>query len=170
MKYFLYGIIAICCPFVVAAQDATGLWKGTLYNDSTHQTLDYEVFISKEKGKYTGYSHTWFLINDKKYYGIKKIKVHTAKDGKIILQDEALLENNYPADATDKNVYQLDVLELATVGTEATLNGEFITRRTRQYHELTGHINLTKMSPLAQSSLAAFLQKNGFGNNLTAVK
>ena len=55
--------------------DITGLWKGTLYNDTTKKNYRYEIGISEEKGKLTGFSHTWFLFDDKQYYGVKKVKV-----------------------------------------------------------------------------------------------
>ncbi|MEO7046038.1 MAG: hypothetical protein ABI091_12080 [Ferruginibacter sp.] len=169
MKYFLPVLLIFCCPLFAHSQDITGLWKGTMFNDSTQQTLQYEVYISKEKGKYTGISHTWFLINDVKYYGIKKIKVHIAKDGKIILQDAELIENNYPV-AESRNVSQLNVLDLQNKDNEAALDGLFVTNRTREYNQLTGHINVKRVSLLSDSDLGRYLQKNGLENSLTVKK
>ncbi|MEO6254641.1 MAG: hypothetical protein ABIO79_15120, partial [Ferruginibacter sp.] len=82
MKNFTLLTLVLCCPIIAFCQDITGLWKGTIFNDSTKQTLPYEIVISKEKGKLTGYSHTSYVINDKKYYGIKKMNIRVAKDGK----------------------------------------------------------------------------------------
>jgi hypothetical protein len=169
MKYLLYIIAALCLPTVSFSQDITGLWKGTMYNDSTQQSLPYEIVISKENGKYTGFSHSWFLIAGKKYYGIKKIKVHVAKDGKIIIQDAALINNNYPV-SPDKNVSQLNVLNLSNNSDETILDGPFVTNRTKNYNELTGRINIKKVNPLSESVLMEYLQKNGSDNGLTAVK
>lgn len=168
MKYFVYIMVAMCFPMHVFSQDITGLWKGTLFNDDSKQTLDYEIFISKDKGKYTAYSHTWFLINEKKYYGIKKIKVRVAKDGKIIMQDAELVDNNYPV-APNKNIQQLNVLDLANLGDEATLDGAFVTNDTKQYKGLTGHVNIKRVSPYSQSDLMPYLQKNKIENTLTVV-
>jgi len=167
MKYLFYTIIAICSPLIVFCQDITGLWKGTMYNDSTKQYLPYEVVISKEKGKYTGFSHSWFLVDGKKYYGIKKIKVHVAKDGKIVIQDAELIDNNYPA-GPDKNVYQLNVLDLTNNNTETSLNGPFVTNRTKEYTQLTGQINIKKVSLTTESELMSYLQKTGMDNSFTA--
>jgi hypothetical protein len=169
MKYFLYITFALCFPITSFCQDITGLWKGTMYNDSTKQSLPYEIVINKENGKYTGFSHSWFAINGKQYYGIKKIKVRVAKDGKIIIQDAALIDNNYPV-SPDKNVSQLNVLDLSNSGTEIILVGPFVTNRTKNYNELTGHINIKKVNPLSESVLMEYLQKNGGDNGLTAVK
>ena len=71
MKYFIPAMVALCFPVFAFCQDITGLWKGTMYNDSTQKSLPYELFIAKENGKYTGYTHSWFLVNGQQYYGIK---------------------------------------------------------------------------------------------------
>ena len=169
MKKLLIAVIALCSPVFVFCQDITGLWSGTMLNDSTQQTLPYEIFISKSKGKYTGFSQTWFMVDDKKYYGIKKINIRIAKDGKIVIQDAAAVENNSPVTA-DKNVIQLNVLDLVNQNNETILNGPFVTNRSKAYRELTGHISLKRISSPAESSLVKYLQKNYSDNDITAVK
>ncbi len=166
MKYLANLVAIICCPMAVFCQDITGLWKGTMMNDSTQQVLEYEIVINKENGKYTGYTHTWFLINDQKYYGVKKVKVNIAKDGKIIIRDEALVDNNYPV-PPNKNVQQLNVLDLANHGGEAVLDGPFVTNYTKAYRRLTGHINVKRVSLLSKSDLLQFLQKANESNLAT---
>ncbi len=163
MKYLVPLLVAICCPMFVFCQDITGLWKGTLYNDSTKQYLDYEIIISKESKEYTAFSHTWFLVEGKKYYGIKKVEVHIAKDGKVVIKDEKLMEENYPT-AFNQNIQQLNILDIANVGAETILAGPFVTKRTKKYNQLTGLINLKKVNLLSQSDLMEYLQKNGEGN------
>jgi hypothetical protein len=140
-----------------------------MFNDSTKQSLPYEMVISKEKGKYTGFSHSWFLINGQKYYGIKKINVRVAKDGKILIQDATLIEHNYPG-GPDKNVSQLNVLDLASRDNEPVLDGPFVTNRTKEYTELTGHINVKRVSLSSQSELLAYLQKTGKDNSTSTAK
>ena len=169
MKYFVPTLVAICLPIFAFCQDITGLWKGIMFNDSTKQSLPYEMVITKEKGKYTGFSHSWFLINGQKYYGIKKINVRVAKDGKILIQDASLIENNYPG-GPDKNVSQLNVLDLASRDNEPVLDGPFVTNRTKEYTELTGHINVKKVSMSSQSELLSYLQRTGKDNSTSATK
>ncbi len=169
MKQFLPLLVALCCPIFAFCQDITGLWKGTMFNDSTQKSLPYEMIITKENGKYTGYSHSWFLVGGKEYYGVKKIKIRVAKDAKIVIQDDELLENNYPG-GPDKNVYQLNVLDFTSLGSEATLQGPFVTNRTKVYTELTGRINVKRVSELSGSELMSFLQKNGMDKSFSAVK
>jgi hypothetical protein len=167
MKYLRYLIVAICCcPISVFAQDITGLWKGTMYNDSTKQSYDYEIVISKENGRYTGFSHTWFIIDEKKYYGVKKVKVSIAKNGKVIIVDDQLIGNNYPV-APNKYVRQLNILDLASQGADVALNGPFVTNATKEYREFTGQVNVKRESQYSQSDLMNFLQKTTKLNNMT---
>ena len=170
MKYLLPIIVAICCPMVVFCQDITGLWKGTMLNESFNQSYDYEVVITKDKGKYTAFSHTWFLIDGKRYYGVKKLNVRVAKDGKIVMQDASLVDNNYPVPAY-KKVIQLNVLNLTNADSDPVMEGEFVTNRSKDYKEITGRINIKKVSQLsAQSDLMEYLQKNSSNINVTVVK
>lgn len=159
-------LLAFCCPLAALCQDITGLWSGTLFNDSTGQQHQYEVGITKEKGKYSGFSHTWFLIGEKKYFGVKKVKVRVAPDGKIIIEDAELLLNNYPVQP-NKDVRQLNVLSVNQANGELT--GLFVTNRTREFSPLTGHIQLKRNNNVAQSDLIPHLQNISEGQKLSFI-
>lgn len=170
MKTVTFIIAVLCCPIFAFCQDITGLWKGTMYNDSTQQILEYEIVISKEKGKYTGYSYTSYIVGNTKYYGVKKINIRVAKDGKIVMQDAKWLENNYPGEQS-KNVIQLNVLDLAKSGEESYMDGLFVTNRSKSYNALTGRMSIKKVNSLAvQSELMKYIQKNAADDNFTVVK
>jgi hypothetical protein len=151
------------------AQDITGLWKGTLYNDTTQQFYKYEIGISKEKGKLTGFSHTWFILDDKQYYGVKKLKIRIADDEKIIIEDDGLIANNYPVPPS-KNVRQLNVLSLDASDSLMTLSGSFSTNRTKEYRPLTGTVKLQRKNDFWQSALVPHLQELGKEKELSFVK
>ncbi|MBK7434956.1 MAG: hypothetical protein IPI66_14425 [Chitinophagaceae bacterium] len=167
----LFTIIAILSfPLSVICQDITGLWKGTLFNESNGQSSKYEIYIGKEKGKYIAYSQTWTQVADKQYYGIKKINVRIAKDGKVVMQDAKLVENNYP-EPPQKNLFQLNVLDLVEQSGGSKLDGPFVTNSSKEYAALTGRINLTRVNSLiSQSDLLQYIQKNNIDNGLTAAK
>ena len=168
--------LALIFPAILQAQeittsnaDITGLWKGTLYNDTTRTYYRYEIAISEEKkGKYTGYSHTWFLVDDQQYYGVKKIKIKRSGD-KIITEDATLIANNYP-EAPAKGVRQLNVLTLAFIDSLMVLNGPFSTNQTKIYSPLTGTIKLERRNDYNQSSLVPHLQELGLEKNLSFVR
>lgn len=170
MQYRKYVItLLFVFPLAVLAQDITGLWKGTLYNDTTRQFYKYEIGISKEKDKFTGFSHTWFILDDKQYFGVKKVKIKVAADGKIIVEDDGLISNNYPVQP-NKNVRQLNVLTLDANGEVMTLTGPFSTNRTKEYHPLTGSVSLQRKNDFWQSALVPHLQELGKEKELSFVK
>ena len=150
-------------------EDITGLWSGTLYSDTTKQYCKYEIVIIKDKGKYTGFSHTWFNIDGKQYYGVKKINIKKATDGKIIILDDELLVNNYPQLA-GKNIRQLNILTLETADSVFTLKGPFVTNRTKEYQLLTGSISLQRNTDFWQSALIPHLKQLGREKDLSFVK
>lgn len=163
----LIALFMFCVSSVASAQDITGLWKGTLYNDSTKQYYRYEIGISEEKGKLSGFSHTWFLFDDKQYYGVKKVKVKKT-DGKIIIEDAGLIANNYP-ESPAKGVRQLNVLELTIKDSIMILSGPFSTNRTKQFSSLTGTVNLERKNDFWQSALVPHMQELGMENELSFV-
>lgn len=169
MKIFTYLLVLLASPMIVFCQDITGVWKGTMFNESTQQSSQYEVVISKDKGKYTAFSYSSYSVNENKYYGIKKINVRIAKDGKIVMQDAQWIENNYPI-APTKNIYQLNVLDFANSNDQMTLNGEFVTNATKEFHEHTGRINVKRVSAAIESDLLSYFKKPVTDNSITAVK
>jgi len=154
--------------FAQSEPDITGLWKGTMYNDTTKQFLKYEIAISENKGKLSGYTHTYFILDDKEYHGVKKAKIKR-KDGKIIVEDVELIANNYPVPPA-KGVRQLDVLTLEIKDGVMILSGPFSTNRTKVYHSLTGNINVQRKTNFKQSALVPHLEELGLAENLSFVQ
>src|ERR1700749_704556 len=101
-------------------QDITGLWKGTIYNDTTKKTLHYELAISEEKGKLIGYSYTEFDFDGKIGIGVKKVDIKIA-DGKVLVSDVELIDDTYPV-TPPKNIHQYSVLTLQNTDTIRTLS------------------------------------------------
>lgn len=167
MKQLFTAVCLFLIPTIIFSQDITGLWKGTMINDSTKTSLPYELLIKKGKGKYTGISYSRFLIGGEEYYGVKKVKISKAKDGKIVIKDDDLLENNYP-DGPAKNVQQLNILDLASG--DADMSGLFVTNLTKRFCEVTGQIKITKADTNAGSTLINYLQKKNMGNEIAVVK
>jgi hypothetical protein len=168
-------LIIFCCVSFFSAQlfaqnepDITGLWKGTMYNDSTQKFLKYEIAISENKGKLSGYSHTYFILDDKEYHGVKKVKIKR-EDGKIIVQDVELIANNYPIPPA-KGVRQLDILTLEIKDGVMTLSGPFSTNRTKFYRSLTGNINVQRKTNFRQSALVPHLEELGKAEELSFVQ
>jgi hypothetical protein len=161
-------IIALFFPSVLPAQDITGLWKGTMHNDTTGKDLRYEIAISEKKGKLYGYSHTFFILDDREYYGLKKVKIRKTDD-KIIIEDAELITHNYPIPPA-KGVHQLNILTLEIQDSIMRLTGPFTTNRTKEYASLTGNINLKRKNDYYQSALVPHLEELGLSGELSFVQ
>jgi len=160
-------IIALLFPIGLLAQDITGLWKGYMHNDTTGKDLRYELAISEKNGKLSGYSYTFFLLDDHEYFGLKKVKIKR-EDGKIIVQDHELLSNNYPI-PPNKGVRQLNVLTLEVRDSAMILSGPFSTNQTKVYSVLTGSINVQRKGNYMQSALVPHLEEMGLAKDLSFV-
>jgi hypothetical protein len=157
MKLSKYLIILFLLPLKLVAQDITGLWIGYLHNDTTNLNLHYEIVISEENGKYSGYSYTNFFVDNKYYYGVKSIKI-SYKNGKISLEDVELIDNDYPFDPP-KGVKQVTNLDYSNDGTKDLFTGRFTTTRTRQYgRPVVGSVVLERKTDYTNNKLLAVLR------------
>jgi len=163
-------LIVLFFPLALHAQerDITGLWKGFMFNDTTQQNYRYEIAISEEKGKLFGYSHTYFIVGDKEYHGVKKLKIK--RDGNEIITEEVeLIANNYPIPPA-KGVHQENTLILQVKDTVMILSGGYKTNRTRDYRPLTGYVHVERKKDYSQSALIPHLQELGLAKNLSFLK
>lgn len=167
LSLLLFPLAALAQPSP-DQNDITGLWKGSLYNDTTKLTLRYEIAISERKGKLYGYTHTFFIDNDKEYYGVKKVKIRR-QDGKVIVESSELIANNYPV-APAKGVRQLDVLTLDIHDSIMVLSGLFSTNSTKEYRPLTGRIRVQRKNDYRQSALVPHLEELGLSKDLSFVE
>jgi hypothetical protein len=72
--------------------------------------------------------------------------------------------------APDKNISQLDILDLVSRENEISLDGLFVTNLTKQFGEATGHINIKRVDTNSESSLMQYLQKKASGNEIAVLK
>lgn len=145
-------------------EDITGLWTGLMYNDTTELSHRYEIIISEKNGKLSGFSHTYFIVEGKEYYGVKKLKV-TREGNKIITQDMKLLANDYPM-KPPKGVYMVSVLQFEINPAALILKGLFSTNATKKYLPNTGYIHVEKKTDLQQSALLSQLQQLGLTDEI----
>lgn len=139
-----------------------------MYNDTTQQNYRYEIAISESKGKLYGYSHTYFILDDKQYHGVKKLKIKR-DDNKIITEEVELIVHNYPVPPA-KGVHQQNKLVLEIKDTVMILSGQYATNRTRDYRPLTGYIHVERKKDYSQSALVPHLQELGLVKNLSFLK
>ena len=95
-------LIFLLLPLKLSAQDITGVWTGTIYNDTTQKYIPYEIAINEEKGKLTGFSHSTFIEEDGEKIIVKSIKIKP-KDNKFFIEDDEWVYKNY-SEAAPKGV------------------------------------------------------------------
>lgn len=149
--------------------DITGLWKGTMYNDTTQLYYRYEIAISQnEKGKLSGFSHTYFILDNKEYHGVKKIKIKRDGD-EITTTDVELIANNYPI-KPPKGVHVSNTLRFEVKNGTMSLSGAFSTNRTREYAPATGFIKVERKTNFHESALIPHLEELGLAKELSFVQ
>lgn len=129
---FLLGILRMPC----SAQDIAGVWTGTLYVDSTKAYLPYEMVLSEEKGKITGFSRIVFEHDGVKEVGIRDITASIVK-GQVVIVDEDFIESNFSI-YVPKRIKKTMVLDLTTTDTAMVLKGTWSTNKTRIFLSATG--------------------------------
>lgn len=155
-------------PIDPQSVDITGLWKGTFYNDSANLAYRYEIAISEDKGKFSGYSHTWFIVDDKQYYGVKKLKIKI-EDDKVVIEDNGTIAHNYPT-PPPKGIKLLSILTLQKTDSTLMLSGECNTNATRKYAAIPGRIEVQRKYNFQQSSLMPHLQELELDQSISFVK
>lgn len=148
MKAFLLLLIL---PVQVLAQDITGVWTGCI--NTMGNELPYELVISKNDEKFGGYSLTTFTIDGVENWGMKSMKIK-AKNGKITIEDDELVDDNYSIKAKRMMLYS--VMNLTRQDSSLILTGTF---NSRSYNNPTykGTIVLRKKSNFSQTKLMAKL-------------
>lgn len=137
------------------AQNVSGLYSGTLVNDSTKKVQNYELALSEYRDKITGYSYTTFIINDTFYYSVKRVKGEK-KNGQLIVEDTKMLANNFP-ESPNKGVHQINTIPLTAQDTMTEIKGAWKTTQTKKYYALTGSVDMKRDNDSAQSQLIAHL-------------
>ena len=162
-------LIFLLLPFKLFSQDIEGMWTGTIYNDTTHKYIPYEIAISESKGKLSGFSHTNFVgENSRNEIGVKSLKIKRKGD-KILIEDDELIYNNYREPAP-KGVKQYSVLNLMQGDSGLVLVGVFNTNRTKEYASLTGTIHLQKKNKTTETNLISKLDEMNLASSLSFIQ
>lgn len=154
---FLFALFFTAFANLLSAQVISGLYSGTLTNDSTKKDQRYELALSEYRGKITGYSYTTFVRNDSLFYGVKRVKA-TRKNGQLVVEDDKMIVNNFP-ESPAKGVHQTNYIQLTDEDTLRTANGTWKTNRTKIYYALSGGVEMKLENDSTHSALIAQLKE-----------
>jgi hypothetical protein len=156
MKKLLF-FLSILYSLNGMSQTVQGLYAGTLRNDTTGLTQQYELFLEQKAGKVTGYAHTTFVLNDRFHFGFRKVK-GKIENGKLYVEEDEMLENNFPV-PPPKGIKRLSVFMVDGDGTVELLEGNWATNRTRQWAPATGTVRLQRKRDSTSSPLITRLNE-----------
>src|SRR5258708_5724295 len=160
---FLFLIFLL--PLKLFAQDITGVWTGTLYNDTTKQYLKYELAISEYNGKLSGYSHVIFVFDSVENIGVKSIKIKKSGE-EYFIEDEKLIYNNY-TEPPAKGVRIYSELALSQNDSSMILSGPWKTNTRKFYSSVTGNIFLKKKKKIEETLIIPKLENLGVAKSLS---
>jgi hypothetical protein len=158
MKSLLF-LILLFFSIHLTAQNVTGLYSGTLKNDSAKQIQKYELALSEYRGKVTGYAYATFIINDTFYYSIRRVKA--AREGsQLVVEDQEMIANNFPRQP-DKGVHRISYIPLNHVkgDTLTTFAGSWKTTQTKKYYSVPGTMDMGRDNDSTHSALVAHLRE-----------
>ena len=168
MKNLYLFLLILALPFSLLAQNIHGIWSGTLVNDSTHRTQDFELGLSEYRGKITGYTYTTFINNDTFYCSVKRIKAER-RNGLLVIEDVEMVWNNFPERAA-KHVKQTTTFPLINDSTIDFSKGSWSTNQTKKYYSIGGSAAVKKKKDDEESDLLSHLQEMNVNTNLASNK
>lgn len=140
-------------------QSLTGLWVGTVSNDSSTVRKDqsYEIALTEYKGKVYGYSRSEFIVDDVLYYIVKRVS------GTIIgdlceVTDEEIISYNFPK-LLDKKVKVTNSFRRDKSDSAWYLVGKWKTNATKKYYAVTGRVDLEEEKDLTASKIFPHLEE-----------
>ena len=171
MKTIRLLTLLFLIPATLQAQHSiTGLWTGSLSNDSNTVRRDqsFELALTEYKGKVYGYSRTTFIVHDTLFYTMKRIKGHI--DGDICeIKDDEIISTNFPG-RLDKGVKVTITFRQRQQDSTWHLDGNWKTNKTKNYYSVSGGITLRSEKNLDNSKIFPHLEELGKADELAFYK
>ena len=141
-----------------AAQNVSGFYSGTLYNDTTRHTQVYELALSDYRNKVSGYAYATFIANDTFYYSIRRIRGEK-KGGHLVVEDAEMIAHNFPngPDKGVRRITQIPIDHLTNGDTLGHFKATWKTTATKQFYSLPGTMAMQRRTDSSQSALFAHL-------------
>lgn len=161
------SLLLFLLPLFVRAQSLTGLWTGTIHNDSVSVRKDqsFEIALTEKDGKVTGFSRNEFIVNDTLYTIVKKVK-GTIKGNVCEVTDEEVISYNFPG-KLEKGISVTSTFLLDPVKNSWYLSHWKTNAIRKKYYSVGGKMNMEPEKDLRVSKLIAHLEELNQANTLT---
>ncbi|MEI9909505.1 MAG: hypothetical protein WDO71_07445 [Bacteroidota bacterium] len=161
MKTIKLTILLLIAPLTFYAQSLTGLWIGTLSNDSNTIRRDqsFEIVLTQYKDKVYGYSRMTFFVHDTLYYIVKRVK-GTVEADVCEVKDDDIISHNFPR-KPDKGVKLISTFRRNQHDSIWHLDGDWKTTETKKhgYYSISGKIALETETDIEKSKLMPHLEE-----------
>ncbi|MBS1756033.1 MAG: hypothetical protein JSU03_02015 [Bacteroidetes bacterium] len=151
LKKYTGLLLVFIFPLQLLAQDITGVWKGSFYVDSTKMTFPFELSISENKGRLTGYSRISFEEN-----GIPQVVYRdhniTKQGDQYIVVDKSEITKASSVEQP-KEVKKTMIMLLSIKDSVMTLQGEWSTNKTRRYLAARGTVMVQHKNDYRQTDI-----------------
>lgn len=171
MKTLKLLVLLLFIPLVFHAQKSlTGLWIGTLSNDSTTVRKDqsFEIALTQYKEKVYGYSRMNFIVNDTLYYIVKRVK-GTIENDVCEVTDDDIITHNFPR-KPDKKVKLVSTFRRNLQDSIWRLDGEWKTSETKRFYSISGKISLKSEPDIEKSKIFPHLEELNLANDVAFYK
>jgi len=159
LKKYRLTFFFLLFPLFFYGQSLTGLWTGTLSNDSTTIRKDqlFEIVLTEYRGKVYGYSRSEFIVNDTLYYIVKRVKGTITGDVCEVLDDD-IISYNFRG-KLDKGVKVTSTFRRNGTDSAWHLEGTWKTNATKKYYSVTGKVGLENEKDLSRSKIFPHLEE-----------
>lgn len=163
-------VLLLLSPLFFYGQSLTGLWVGSISNDSTTVRKDqsFEIALTEYRGKVYGYSRSEFIVDNVLYYVVKRVK--GTIDGDICeVVDEEIIAFNFPT-KLDKGVKVTSTFKRNKEENVWQLEGTWKTNATKKYYAVTGKVGLEEEKDLTASKIFPHLEELKLANEIVFYK
>jgi hypothetical protein len=159
MKTIQLTVLLLFFPLVFFAQTLTGLWTGTLTNDSSTIRRDqsFEIVLTQYKDKVYGYSRMTFFVRDTLYYIVKRVK-GTIEGEVCEVKDDDIIKHNFPG-KPEKRVRLVSVFRRNKQDSLWYLEGDWKTTKSKRYYSISGKLSLKPETDPDKSKLMPHLEE-----------
>lgn len=169
-KSLWLSLLLFLSPLFFYGQTLTGLWVGTVHNDSASVRKDqsFEIVLTEYKGKVFGYSRNEFIVNDTLYYIVKRVK-GTIEGNTCEVKDDEIIAYNFRG-KLDKGIKVTSTFRRSQSDSMWHLDGSWKTNTTRKYYSVAGKVALGEEKDLTASKIFPHLEELNIADEVAFYK
>ena len=166
MKNLQITVLLLLTPLFFMGQTLTGLWTGSLSQDSNtiRKEQSFEIVLTQYKDKVYGYSRNEFIVNDTLYYIVKRVR-GTIEGDVCEVKDDDIISHNFRV-KPEKKVKVITTFRRNPNDGNWQMQGDWKTTRTKEFYSITGKASLSQEKDITKSKLFPHLEELQLTNDV----